>query len=51
MSRKHLAIAKTRRMRDLGLLPPKSSIPNNFRTEAIEFKVEIQDFEKIKTVD
>jgi len=51
MARKHFAIAKTKRMRDLGVLPPKSSIPKNFRTEAIEFKVEILDWKKIKTLD
>jgi len=51
MARKHFAIAKTKRMRDLGVLPPKSSIPKNFRTEAIEFKVEILDWQKIKTID
>ncbi len=51
MARKHFAIAKTKRMRDLGVLPPKSSIPKNFRTETVEFKVEILDFQKIKTTD
>ena len=51
MSRKHAAIAKTQRLRDLGLLAPKSSIPKNFRTEAVEFKVEIIDYKKQKTVD
>lgn len=44
MSRKHFAIAKVKRMRDLGVLPPKSSVPKNFRTEAIDFKVEIIDY-------
>ena len=38
-------------MRDLNLLAPKSSIPKNFRTEAIEFKVEIIDYKKVKTID
>ncbi len=51
MSRKHFAIAKVKRMRDLGILPPKSSIPKNFRTEAIDFKVEIIDYQKLKTHD
>jgi tetratricopeptide (TPR) repeat protein len=51
MSRKHFAIAKVTRMRALSLLPPKSSIPKNFRTEAIEFKVEIVDYKRVKTVD
>jgi hypothetical protein len=51
MSRKHFAIAKVKRMRDLGILPPKSNIPKNFRTEAIDFKVEIIDYQKLKTHD
>lgn len=51
MARKHFAIAKTKKMRDLGILPPKSSIPKNFRTESIEFKVEIIDYKKIKSID
>ena len=49
MSRKHFAIAKVKRMRDLQVLPPKSSIPKNFRTEAIDLKVEIIDYAKLKT--
>jgi hypothetical protein len=32
-------------------LAPKSSIPKNYRTEAVEFKVEIIDYKKQKTVD
>ncbi len=44
MARKHFAIAKVKRMRDLQVLPPKSTIPKNFRTETIEFKVEIIDY-------
>lgn len=51
MARKHFAIAKTKKMRDLGILAPKSSIPKNFRTEAHEFKVEIVDYKKVKTID
>jgi len=51
MSRKYFAIAKTKRMRDLGLLPPKSSIPKNFRTQSLEFKVDIIDWQKVKTID
>jgi len=51
MARKHIAIAKTKKMRDLGILPPKSSIPRNFRTESIEFKVEIMDYKKVNTID
>ena len=51
MARKHFAIAKVKKMRDLGTIPPKSSIPRNFRTEAIEFKVEVIDYKKVKTID
>lgn len=51
MARKHFAIAKVKKMRDLGTIPPKSSIPRNFRTEAIEFKVEVIDYKKVKTTD
>ena len=51
MSRKHFAIAKVTKMRALNLLPPKSSIPKNFRTEALEYKVEIIDYKKVKSVD
>jgi tetratricopeptide (TPR) repeat protein len=51
MSRKHFAIAKAKRMRDVGMLPPKSSIPKNFRTQAREFKVEVVDYKKLKTMD
>jgi hypothetical protein len=51
MARKHFAIARVKRLRDLQLLPPKSSIPKNFRTESIDFKVEIIDYAKLKTHD
>lgn len=51
MSRKHFAIAKVKKMRELGILVAKSSIPKNYRTEAIEFKVEIIDYKKVKTRD
>lgn len=51
MARKHFAIAKVKRMRDLQVLPPKSSIPKNFRTEQMEYKVEIVDWQKQKTSD
>lgn len=49
MARKHFAIARVKRMRDLQVLPPKSSIPKNFRTESIDYKVEIVDYAKLKT--
>lgn len=32
-------------------MAPKSSIPKNFRTESIEYKVEIVDYAKLKTHD
>jgi len=51
LSRKHFAIAKVKRMRDLAIMPPKSSIPKNFRTVAPEFKVEIVDFRTVNTKD
>ena len=51
MSRKHFAIAKVKRMRDLGILPPKSNVPKNFRTQAKEYRVDVIDYKKIKTTD
>jgi len=33
------------------VLAPKSSIPKNFRTESIEYKVDIIDYAKLKTTD
>ncbi len=44
LQRRHLAIAKVRRMRDLNLLPPKNMLPKNFRNMPLEMKVEIIDF-------
>jgi len=32
-------------------LAPKSNIPKNFRTENLDFKVEIIDYAKLKTSD
>ena len=51
LQRKHFAIAKVKRMRDLHLLPPKSSIPKNLRTTPYESKVEIIDFKTVNTKD
>jgi hypothetical protein len=51
MSRKHFAIAKVKRMRDMGTLPPKSNVPKNFRTQAKDFRVDVIDYKKIKTTD
>jgi tetratricopeptide (TPR) repeat protein len=51
MSRKHLAIAKVCFMRGLGSLAPKNNLPKNFRTQAIELKVEIINWATVKTMD
>ena len=51
LSRKHFAVAKCRRLRELGLLPPRSTQPKNFRTTQQEFKVEIVDFKSVLTKD
>jgi hypothetical protein len=51
LQRKHLAIAKVRRMRDLNLLPPKNMLPKNFRTTQMEMKLEIIDFKQVNTKD
>lgn len=51
LQRKHIAIAKVKRMRDLQLIPPKSSIPKNLRTSPYELKVEIIDFKTVNTKD
>ena len=37
LSRKHFAIAKVQRMRELNQLNPKNNAPKNFRTQALEF--------------
>lgn len=51
LQRRHLAIAKVQRMRDLNLLAPKNQIPKNFRTQGYELKVEIIDFKNVNTKD
>ena len=51
LQRKHIAIAKVKRMRDLHLLPPKNTIPKNLRTTPYELKVEIIDFKTVNTKD
>ena len=51
LQRKHIAIAKVKRMRDLHIMPPKSSIPKNFRTSPYDLKVEIIDFKTVNTKD
>ena len=51
LSRKHFAIAKVKRMRELGQLQPKNNAPKNFRTQAIEYPVEIIDYKQVATKD
>jgi hypothetical protein len=51
MSRKHLAIAKAKRMRELGALVAKNNLPKNYRTQALEMKVEIINWASQKTID
>ena len=51
LSRKHFAIVKCKKLRELNLLPPKSTQPKNFRTVQMEYKVEIVDFKNIMSKD
>jgi len=51
LSRKHLAIAKVKRMRELGQLQPKNNDPKNYRTEAVEYVVDIIDYKQVATKD
>ena len=51
LSRKHFAIAKVKRMRELNQLQPKNNDPKNFRTQAIEFVVDIIDYKNVATID
>ena len=51
LSRKHFAIVKCKKLRELNLLPPKSTQPKNFRTLQMEYKVEIVDFKNIMSKD
>jgi len=51
LSRKHFAVAKCCKLRELGQLPPKSTQPKNFRTIQQEYKVEIVDFKIVLTKD
>jgi hypothetical protein len=51
MSRKHFAIAKVARMRELGQLQPFNYDNQNFRTQSIEYRVEIIDYSKVVTKD
>jgi hypothetical protein len=36
-------------MRTLGTLAPKNNLPKNFRTQAIDLKVEIINYATVKT--
>ena len=47
LSRKYFAIAKMKKLRDQNKLAPKNTMPKNFRTQPIDFKVEIVDFKSI----
>ena len=51
LSRKHFALAKVKRMRELGQLQPKNNAPKNFRTQAIEYPVDIIDYKNVATKD
>ena len=51
LSRKHFAIAKVKRMRELNQLQPKNNAPKNFRTQAIEYPVDIIDYKNVATKD
>ena len=35
----------------MNLLPPKGTQPKNFRTQNIEYRVEIVDYQTVKTID
>eukprot|EP00347_Sterkiella_histriomuscorum_P008804 403343688 len=48
LSRKHFAIVKCRKLRELNQLPPKSNQPKNFRTIQEEFKIQAVDFKITK---
>lgn len=51
LQRKHFAIAKVKRMRELNVLQPKNNAPKNFRTRSIEYSVEIIDYKNVATID
>jgi len=51
LSRKYFAIAKVKRLRDLGKLPQKSGLPNNYRTMPIDLRFESIDYKVQKTQD
>ena len=44
LARKHFAIAKVKRMRELNQLQPKNNDPKNLRTQAVEYQVDIIDY-------
>jgi tetratricopeptide (TPR) repeat protein len=51
LQRKHFAIAKVKRMRELNQLQPKNNTPKNFRTQSIEYPVEIIDYKNVRSKD
>jgi hypothetical protein len=51
MARKHIAIAKVARMRELNQLQPFNYDNKNFRTQSIDYRVEIIDYSKVVTKD
>jgi len=51
LQRKHFAIAKVKRMRELNQLQPKNNAPKNFRTQSIEYPVEIIDYKNVRSKD
>lgn len=51
LSRKHFAIAKVKRMRELNQLPPKNNDPKNYRTQSIDYTVRIIDYKTVSTKD
>ena len=51
LQRKHFAIAKVQRMRELNQLQPKNNAPINFRTQSIDYPVEIIDYKTVATKD
>jgi len=51
LSRKHFAIAKVKRMRELNQLPPKNNDPKNYRTQSIDYTVRIIDYKTVATKD
>lgn len=52
LSRKHFAIAKVKRMREIGgYLHPKNNDPKNFRREGVHYQVDIVNYTNVVTKD